>query len=222
MVPGRPLLQLTNICKSYRGPSSTLSVLENVNLEIEAGQKVSLIGASGSGKSTLLSLVAGLLRPDSGSIDVDGVAIESLDDSARAARRAEQIGVVLQSENLVPFLTAVENVELAMAFANEDRPRNRARQLLDQFGVDHRRDHLPRHLSGGEAQRVAIAVALANEPALLLADEVVGALDSSTADKVVDIIFESDLAVLFVTHNIELAQRAEQCLRLADKKVVPA
>jgi len=197
MVPGRPLLQLTNICKSYRGPSSTLSVLENVNLEIEAGQKVSLIGASGSGKSTLLSLVAGLLRPDSGSIDVDGVAIESLDDSARAARRAEQIGVVLQSENLVPFLTAVENVELAMAFANEDRPRNRARQLLDQFGVDHRRDHLPRHLSGGEAQRVAIAVALANEPALLL-------------------------AALFVTHNIELAQRAEQCLRLADKKVVPA
>ena len=220
MISPHPLLGLTGVCKSYRSASSTLSVLENVDLQIAAGEKVSLVGASGSGKSTLLSLIAGLLRPDSGGITVDGVAAESLDDSARAAMRAERIGVVLQSDNLIPFLSAVENVELAMAFDNTDRPRGRARELLDRLGVDHRRDHLPRQLSGGEAQRVAIAVALVNEPVLLLADEVVGALDSSTAGRVVDFIFESDLAVLFVTHSSELAQRAETRLRLVDKTVV--
>ena len=221
MVSPQRLLGLSRVCKSYRSPSSTLSVLENVDLQIAAGEKVSLVGASGSGKSTLLSLIAGLLRPDSGGITVDGVATESLDDTARASMRAGRIGVVLQSDNLIPFLTAVENVELAMSFDDNERPRGRARELLDRLGVDHRRDHLPRHLSGGEAQRVAIAVALANEPVLLLADEVVGALDSSTAERVVDFIFESDLAVLFVTHSIELAQRAETRLRLVDKKVVP-
>ena len=221
MIASHPLLGLTGVCKSYRSPSSTLAVLDDVDLQIAEGEKVSLVGASGSGKSTLLSLIAGLLRPDSGEITVNGAATESLDDTARAAMRAGRIGVVLQSDNLIPFLSAVENVELAMAFDTTDRPRDRARELLDRLGVDHRRDHLPRHLSGGEAQRVAIAVALANEPVLLLADEVVGALDSSTADRVVDYIFESDLAVLFVTHSVELAQRAEKRLRLVDKKVVP-
>ena len=122
MIPPNPLLELTGVCKSYTSPSSTLSVLENVDLQIAAGDKVSLVGASGSGKSTLLSLIAGLLRPDSGEITVDGVATETLDDTARAAMRAGRIGVVLQSDNLIPFLSAVENVELAMAFDTTDRP----------------------------------------------------------------------------------------------------
>jgi predicted ABC-type transport system involved in lysophospholipase L1 biosynthesis ATPase subunit len=127
--------------------------------------------------------------------------------------------VVLQSDNLVPFLTALENVELAMGFTGREQ-RDRARELLTALGVDERRDHLPRHLSGGEAQRVSIAVALANEPALLLADEVVGQLDSATADHVVDVIFGSELAVLFVTHDEALAARGERQLRLVDGSVV--
>lgn len=220
MSGAQPLLRLAGVSKSYGGSTSTLRVLEDVDLQIGRGQKVSLVGPSGSGKSTLLSLIAGLIPPDTGEIYLDGVATEGLDDTARAALRADRIGVVLQSDNLIPFLTAVENVELATAFGSAGRNRERAHHLLEQLGVAHRRDHLPRQLSGGEAQRVSIAVALANEPALLLADEVVGALDSATAEHVVEIIFASDLAVLFVTHNLELAERAERRLRLADMTVV--
>ena len=146
--------------------------------------------------------------------------MDGLDDTGRAALRAQQVGVVLQSDNLIPFLTAVENVELAMGFTGRGERRDRARGLLAVLGVDHRRDHLPRQLSGGEAQRVSIAVALANEPTLLLADEVVGQLDSATADHVVDVIFTAGLAVLFVTHDEPLAARGERRLRLLGGSVV--
>jgi putative ABC transport system ATP-binding protein len=146
--------------------------------------------------------------------------VDHLNDAGRAALRAQEVGVVLQSDNLIPFLTAEENVELAMDFTGRRERRPRARELLAEFGVDHRRGHLPRQLSGGEAQRVSIAVALANEPSLLLADEVVGQLDSTTAEHVVDVLFDSDRAVLFVTHDVSLAARGERRLRLVDRAVV--
>ncbi len=187
---------------------------------IHDGEKVSLVGPSGSGKSTLLSLIAGLIQPDAGQISIGGVAMHDLDDTGRAALRADQVGVVLQSGNLIPFLTALENVELATGFAGGQGGPDRARELLVALGVDHRRDHLPRQLSGGEAQRVSIAVALANEPTLLLADEVVGQLDTATADHVVDVLFGAELAVLFVTHDEDLAARGERQLRLVDGSVV--
>jgi putative ABC transport system ATP-binding protein len=215
-----PLLRLDGIWKAYRTASSPTVVLEDVSLTIDPGQKASLVGPSGSGKSTLLSLIAGLLRPDAGRVVFDGVATETLGDTARAALRAEQMGVVLQSDNLIPFLTAAENVELAMGFAPRPGSRARVDELLAKLDVAHRADHLPRQLSGGEAQRVAIAVALANGPELLLADEIVGQLDSSTADRVTEFVFGLDMAVLFVTHDRELAQRAQLQLRLADKMVV--
>jgi putative ABC transport system ATP-binding protein len=200
-------------------------VLEDVNLAIEPGQKASLVGASGSGKSTLLSLIAGLLRPDAGRVAIGGVATETLGDTDRAALRAQKIGVVLQSDNLIPFLTAAENVELATGFTRRTRSRTRSRtrvnELLEELDVAHRADHLPRQLSGGEAQRVSVAVALANQPDLLLADEIVGQLDSSTADRVADFVFGLEMAVLFVTHNRDLAQRAELRLQLVDHSVVP-
>jgi putative ABC transport system ATP-binding protein len=215
-----PLVNIEGVAKGYGSGSSRRAVLESVDLTIEAGQKVSLVGPSGSGKSTLLSLIAGLIRPDAGRISIDGVGLESLDDTARAAVRAERVGVVLQSDNLIPFLTAQENVELAMGFTRRRGRIDRARELLAELGVDRRRDHLPRQLSGGEAQRVSIAVSLANQPTLLLADEVVGQLDSATADRVVDVVFGSDLAVLFVTHDEALAARGERRLRLVGGSVV--
>jgi len=217
----RPVvLEVEGVAKAYGTDPARTAVLESVDIVVHDDEKVSLVGASGSGKSTLLSLIAGLIRPDAGRISIGGVAMNDLDDRARAALRAEQVGVVLQSDNLIPFLTAVENIELATGFTGGKGRRDRARDLLDVLGLDHRRDHLPRQLSGGEAQRVSIAVALANEPTLLLADEVVGQLDSATAGRVVDVIFGAQLAVLFVTHDEALAARGERQLRLADGSVV--
>jgi putative ABC transport system ATP-binding protein len=214
------LLRVESVGKAYGTGETRTAVLESVDLLVREGEKVSLVGPSGSGKSTLLSLIAGLIRPDEGRISICGVAMQDLDDTRRAALRSEQVGVVLQADNLIPFLTAIENVELATRFTGRAERRDRAREMLAALGVDHRHDHLPRQLSGGEAQRVSIAVALANDPALLLADEVVGQLDSATADRVVDVLFGADLAVLFVTHDESLAARGERQLRLVDGTVV--
>ena len=220
-----PLVRLDGVSKSYGAGPNELHVLDRIDLELRAGETTSLVGRSGSGKSTLISLIAGLLRPDAGHIQVGGQPMDELDDTGRASLRAERIGVVLQSDNLIPFLTAVENVELAMGFAPGRRPLRRARELLAELGLIDRMDHLPRQLSGGEAQRVAVAVALANEPDLLVADEVVGQLDSSTAAQVTRLIFAASrdrgLAVLYVTHDQRLAREAERMLRLDDRRIVP-
>jgi putative ABC transport system ATP-binding protein len=201
-------------------------VLDGVDLDLRRGETTSLVGRSGSGKSTLISLIAGLMRPDAGRVHIGGRQTDQLDEADRARLRAERIGVVLQSDNLIPFLTAVENVELALGLAPGRRSTARARELLSELGLGDRMGHLPRQLSGGEAQRVAVAVALANQPDLLLADEVVGQLDSSTAAQVTELVFaatrERDLTVLYVTHDERLAREARHCLRLADRRVVPA
>jgi putative ABC transport system ATP-binding protein len=215
---------LEAVSKSYGSGSSQLEVLDQVELNLMEGETTSLVGRSGTGKSTLLSLIAGLMRPDKGHVYIGGQQMDQLDDNDRANLRADRIGFVLQSDNLIPFLTAVENVELAMGFASDRRPAARARELLSDLGLGHRIDHLPRQLSGGESQRVAVAVALANEPDLLLADEVVGQLDSNTASDVMDMIFtasrERNLTVLYVTHDEQLAGEAHRSLRLTDRKVV--
>jgi putative ABC transport system ATP-binding protein len=219
-------VRLEGVSKSYGTGLNQLDVLDRVDLELRRGETTSLVGPSGSGKSTLISLIAGLMRPDAGHVHIGGQQTDELDEAGRARLRAERIGVVLQSDNLVPFLTAIENVELAIGFAPGHRPPCRARELLSELGLGGRMDHLPRQLSGGEAQRVAVAVALANEPDLLLADEVVGQLDSSTAAYVTELLFaasrERDLTVLYVTHDEQLARDAQHSLRLADRRVVPA
>jgi putative ABC transport system ATP-binding protein len=219
-------VRLEGVSKSYGTGLNQLDVLDRVDLELRRGETTSLVGPSGSGKSTLISLIAGLMRPDAGHVHIGGQQTDELDEAGRARLRAERIGVVLQSDNLVPFLTAIENVELAIGFAPGHRPPRRARELLSELGLGGRMDHLPRQLSGGDAQRVAVAVALANEPDLLLADEVVGQLDSSTAAYVTELLFaasrERDLTVLYVTHDEQLARDAQHSLRLADRRVVPA
>jgi putative ABC transport system ATP-binding protein len=178
---------------------------------------------SGSGKSTLISLLAGLLLPDSGKILFDGDEITELDDVARARLRALRIGVVLQSGNLIPFLTAQQNIELAMELGGRDRNDGRAEALLSELGLGDRLHHVPRRLSGGEVQRVAVAMALANRPDLLLADEITGQLDSANAEQVMDVIVDAwrrrGLTVLFVTHDRELAGRAERRLVLESGEV---
>lgn len=216
---------MEQVSKSYGLPHSRTEVLQGVNLIILPGEKTSLVGPSGSGKSTLLSLIAGLLRPDEGTIEIDAVAISDLDDRARALLRANRIGIALQSDNLIPFLTARENVELALGFGS-DRQRQRpagarALALLERFGMAHRAQHRPRQLSGGEAQRVALAVAMANEPALLLADEVVAQLDGETAAQVVDEVLSADFAVLYVTHDIAIADLAGSRYALTDQGLHP-
>jgi putative ABC transport system ATP-binding protein len=224
--PVQPFVRLEGVSKSYGTAPNRLHVLDGVDLDLRRGETTSLVGRSGSGKSTLISLIAGLMRPDTGHVHIGGQQTDKLDEADRARLRAERIGVVLQSDNLIPFLSAVENVELAMGFAPGRRPLRRARELLSELGLGDRMDHLPRQLSGGEAQRVAVAVALANEPDLLLADEVVGQLDSATAASVTERIFaasrERKLTVLYVTHDEQLARRAQHSLRLADRRVVPA
>ncbi len=219
-----PIVRLAGVSKAYGSPATSTPVLFGVNLAIERGQKTSLIGPSGSGKSTLMSLIAGLLRPTDGIVEIDGVAMSDLDDGARARIRASRIGIALQSDNLIPFLTATENVELAMAFVpggSRRAAKARAIDLLDRFGVGSRAQHHPRQLSGGETQRVALAVAMANEPALLLADEVVGQLDRQTAGRVVDDVLAADFAVLFVTHDLALADLAEHRYAIADGALCP-
>jgi len=223
-VAAAPLVRLDGVSKTYRAAAGDTKVFEDAELELERGQTTSLVGVSGSGKSTLISLLAGLLLPDAGQVVFDGRDITALDDVDRAELRARRIGVVLQSGNLIPFLTAHENVKLAIELAGgEDRASDRATEMLSQLGLADRLDHLPRRMSGGEVQRASVAVALANEPDLLLADEVTGELDSATAQQVMGVIFdawrERGLTVLFVTHSGELAAMAEQRLRLADGRV---
>jgi len=206
-----PLLLAEDLRKTFRDGTGETAVLNGAGLELPRGEATTLVGASGSGKSTLLSLIAGLLKPDAGRIVFDGEEITELDDAARARLRAQRIGVVLQRDNLIPFLTALENVELALTLAGGRRPPRHAKELLDAVGLGDRLDWQPRRLSGGEAQRVAVAVALANEPDLLLADEPTGELDTATTDHVVHVIFDAcrarGLTVLIMTHSDELAER---------------
>jgi putative ABC transport system ATP-binding protein len=224
--PPASLVRVDGVSKAYRVGDVETHVLRDVTLELGRGETTSLTGVSGSGKSTLLSLLAGLMLPESGEVVFDGQDIAALDDTGRARIRAGRIGVVLQSGNLIPFLTAAENVEMAIKLAGGDRPAARARQLLAEVGLADRLDHRPSRLSGGEAQRASVAMALANEPDLLLADEVTGELDSASAERVMATIFNASsdrgLTVLYVTHSSELAARAKRRLRLVDGEVARA
>jgi putative ABC transport system ATP-binding protein len=220
----RPLLHVDGVWKSYREAGAETRVLQGAGFQLARGETASLVGASGTGKSTLLALLAGLMLPDAGEVGFDGENLATMDEAARARLRAGRIGVVLQSGNLIPFLTATENVELAMELAGRRHARSRARELLSELGLADRLDDLPRRLSGGESQRAAVALALANEPELLLADEVTAELDSASAALVIDLIREASrkrgLTVLMVTHDPELAAQTEHRMRLAGGEVI--
>ena len=223
---GTPLLSLHAVSKAYRNPGETTRVFEDLDLHLHRGEITCLIGASGCGKSTIISLVAGLMLPDSGRVLFDGQDLAELSDTQRAHLRATKIGIVLQSGNLLPFLSAAENIALAARLGEAECSPERVAALLKQVGLADRADHLPRRLSGGEAQRAAVAVALVNSPDLLLADEAVGQLDSNTARVVMGTFQqacrEQNLAVLLVTHSQEVAALASRVVRLVEGRVEEA
>lgn len=223
---GELVARLRDVFKIYREGLTETVALRGADIEVRRGAMTSLVGPSGSGKSTLLSLLAGLSLPSAGQVLFGGTDISRLDETARARLRADRIGIVFQSGNLIPFLNALENVQLAQRLTSKKSTGPSARELLSEVGLGHRLKHLPRQLSGGEAQRVSIAVALANDPELLLADELTGELDTATAAKVMEVlqgVSESrNLTMLLVTHNRELAARADHRLELLDGVVKAA
>lgn len=200
-----------------QAPGGELNILDDISLDLEAGENLAIVGASGSGKTTLLGLLAGLERATAGEVWLTGRRLNGLDENARAKLRRQRIGFVFQSFHLLPSLTALENVMLALEIAGRDRPRQRAAAALERVGLSDRLRHHPRQLSGGEQQRVAIARAFAIEPAILFADEPTGSLDRNTGEAVADILFdmnrEHGTALVLVTHDPELARR---CGRIAE------
>ncbi len=218
-----PLLAVRDLFKIYRDASVETVALRGASLDIGRGDAITLLGRSGSGKSTLLSIIAGILLPSAGQVVLEGLDITRLPENARARMRAERIGIVFQRGNLLPFLTAEENVALPALARGRRGARERARRLLDLFGLPRRHAHYPRELSGGEAQRAAIACALMNEPALVLGDEITGELDSATASAVMDALLGEQarvgFALVVVTHNEEVAARGTRRLAMRDGRV---
>jgi putative ABC transport system ATP-binding protein len=219
------LYALTDVRRTYRTGAGEVVALGGVSLDLDAGELVAIEGPSGSGKSTLLQLLGALDKPSSGSLLFDGRDLSGLNERERTAVRSKDIGFVFQAFNLIPTLTAAENVEAAMVPLGVGRTDRRARTaaLLDRVGLAPRADHLPSRLSGGEQQRVALARALANEPRVILADEPTGNLDTTTAEEVVDALralTDDGVTVVVVTHAEDVASRARRRSRLRDGLVV--
>jgi putative ABC transport system ATP-binding protein len=219
-----PLVVACDVSKSVVGPEGALDILRGVNLKILSGESFAIVGASGSGKTTLLGLLAGLDTSSNGSIHLDGHALESLDEEARADLRRRLVGFVFQSFHLLPALTAEENVMLPLELEGAGDARPRARQALDAVGLTTRRRHYPAQLSGGEQQRVAIARAFVHGPRVLFADEPTGNLDQRTGHHICDLLFalnrDHHTTLVLVTHDAELAARCERRIELEEGRIV--
>ncbi len=212
------MLKVERLTKTYRSAGGALTVLREVSFDIEAGASVAIVGPSGSGKTTLLGLCAGLDRPTGGSVVVAGEAIGGLDEDARALVRNAHVGFVFQNFQLIPTLTALENVLVPVELAGDASRGPEARALLDRVGLGERTDHYPVQLSGGEQQRVALARAFMNRPKILFCDEPTGNLDGDTAAAMVDLIFglnrERGTTLVLVTHDLDLARKCQRIIRL--------
>jgi putative ABC transport system ATP-binding protein len=219
------MIQLVDVSKNY-GTVEIVHALKNLNLNIERGERVALMGPSGSGKSTFLNLVCGLDEPTTGSIKIDGIELSQLGDDARTRARREKIGMIFQTFNLLPTLTALENVSLPLRLQGLGRreTEERAGKMLERVGLKDRESHRPDELSGGERQRVAIARALVLRPPLLLADEPTGNLDTATGEEILDLLEELhrefNSTLLLVTHNGLAAQRCDRILTIRDGVII--
>ena len=218
------ILKVSNISKTYRTAGRVLTVLEHISFSVEAGSTVAIVGPSGSGKTTLLGLCAGLDRCSDGTVQLNGIAIEGLDEDERAVMRNRYVGFIFQNFQLMSTLTALENVMVPLELRGERGVRERARELMRKVGLEDRLHHYPAQLSGGEQQRVSLARAFAGQPRILFADEPTGNLDAETSEKIVQLLFElnrdAGTTLIIVTHNLELADATQRIIRLAGGRIV--
>ncbi|WP_299197479.1 ABC transporter ATP-binding protein [uncultured Amphritea sp.] len=225
MTTPEPLAVLiaTALSKSFPDQSGGLDIFNDISIHARAGESIAIIGPSGAGKSTLLSILAGLDEPSKGTVELLGKPLSGLDEQSRAELRARHISFVFQSFQLLPELTALDNVQLALEIQGHPNPEKQASYWLDRVGLKQRHHHTPARLSGGEQQRVAIARAFATEPSLLFADEPTGNLDEKTGREIVDQLFELNqqlnTTLILITHDAELAQRCQRRLYLHDGKL---
>ncbi len=217
------MLTVRQLTKTYTSGNKSLTVLDDVSFDIEAGQTFAIVGPSGSGKTTLLGLCAGLDRASSGSVVLNGIALDDLDEDERADVRSKHVGFVFQNFQLIPTLTALENVMVPMELQGQKGAAQKAMELLERVGLADRYDHYPAQLSGGEQQRVALARAFSNSPKILFADEPTGNLDPETHDVVEKLLFdlnkEAGTTLVLVTHDLELAAKTQHVLRLKGGKM---
>lgn len=217
------ILETKNLTKSYRSGETELTVLNDVSLQLKTGSASAIIGPSGSGKSTLLALCAGLDQPSSGMVWLNGIDLTALGEDERARVRNEQVGFVFQNFQLIPTLTAIENVMVPLELRGGNHARERGMELLQRVGLGERWSHYPAQLSGGEQQRVALARAFINRPKILFADEPTGNLDTETSHKIVEALFElnaeNGTTLVLVTHDLEIATRAERVIKLRGGRV---
>jgi putative ABC transport system ATP-binding protein len=223
--PDRPVLEARGLTKTYQDGENTLTVLDHVDLQVMPAETCAIIGPSGSGKTTLLGLCAGLDDATSGTVCLDGQSLENLTQNARAALRGKSIGFVFQNFQLIPTLTALENVLIPLELQGQTLGRATAQALLERVGLGKRLTHYPHQLSGGEQQRVALARAFVRPPKILFADEPTGNLDSETSALLIDILFElnreNGTALILVTHDPSLAARADRIVRMQSGRILP-
>ena len=219
-----PVVACTGLSKHFREGAEAVRVLDDVTLSVARGERIAIVGASGSGKSTLLSLLAGLDVPSSGRVDLDGEAISTLDEDGRARVRGDKVGFVFQNFQLLPSLTALENVMLPLELRGDREVEGPARDVLARVGLAERLGHYPRQLSGGEQQRVALARAFVTRPSLLFADEPTGNLDTATGQSIIELLFalnaDAGTTLVLVTHDDHLAQRCKRRLRIDSGRLV--
>ncbi len=217
------ILKVCNLTKIYGKGTTKVMALDNVSFSVEKGEFVAIVGASGSGKSTLLHLIGGVDRPTSGKVFIEGQDIYNFDDDKLAIFRRRQIGLIYQFYNLIPILNVVENITLPLALDNRGIDPETLNSLLKTLGLEHRQNHLPNELSGGQQQRTSIGRALITHPALILADEPTGNLDSKASDEIVALLKKSnrDLkqTIIMITHNMEIAKYADRIIKIEDGKI---
>ncbi|AXT55198.1 ABC transporter ATP-binding protein [Aquimarina sp. MMG015] len=218
------ILKIHELEKTYSSGSKKLKVLDNISFEVEKGATFSIVGPSGSGKTTLLGLCAGLDNQDSGIVELCGQNIQELNEDERAQLRNKEVGFIFQNFQLLPTLTALENVIVPLELQGVKNAVTKGKELLEKVGLSHRFHHYPSQLSGGEQQRVALARAFSNKPTILFADEPTGNLDEETGEKVIQLLFElnkeAGTTLVIISHDLDLANRTQQILRLKGGKII--
>ena len=220
----KELLKVENLCKQYGKGENKVTALDNVSFTVNKGEFVAIVGASGSGKSTLLHLIGGVDRPTSGKVFIDGKDIYKFNDDELAIFRRRQVGLIYQFYNLIPILNVEENITLPLKLDNRNIDKKRLDELIKVLGLEERRTHLPNELSGGQQQRTSIGRAMITNPAIILADEPTGNLDSKASDEIVALLKKSNKdykqTIIMITHNLEIAKVADRIIKIEDGKIV--